>query len=61
LIARDAKIKFSIEKSTFLTTKVKILGYEFDTKDAILTMDKLKASAIANLKKPSSLYELHTE
>jgi hypothetical protein len=60
LIARDAKIKFLIEKSAFLTTKVKILGYEFDTKDAILRMDKLKASAIENLKKPSSLYELHS-
>jgi hypothetical protein len=60
LIARDAKIKFSIEKSAFLTTKVKILGYEFDTKDAILTMDKLKASAIMNFKKTSSLFELHS-
>ena len=60
MIARDAKIKFSVEKSSFLTTKVKILGYEFDTKDVILTMDKLKASAIQNLKKPSSLFELHS-
>jgi Reverse transcriptase (RNA-dependent DNA polymerase) len=50
LIARDARIKYSIEKSAFVTTKVKILGYEFDTMDAILTMDKLKASAIQNLK-----------
>jgi RNase H-like domain found in reverse transcriptase len=28
--------------------------------DAILTMDKLKASALQNLKKPSSLFELHS-
>ena len=60
MIARDAKIKFSVEKSSFLTTKVKILGYEFDTKDVILTIDKLKASAIQNLKKTSSLFELHS-
>jgi RNase H-like domain found in reverse transcriptase len=60
MIARDANIKFSIEKSSFLTTKVKILGYEFDTMDAVLTMDKLKCSAILNLKKPSSLFELHS-
>ena len=60
MVAREAKIKFSAEKSTFLTTKVKVLGYEFDTRDTKLTMDKLKASAIANLKKPSSLYELHS-
>ncbi|PVE27039.1 hypothetical protein DC007_14725, partial [Enterococcus faecalis] len=60
MIARDAKIKFSIEKSSFLTTKVKVLGYEFDTKDVILTMDRLKASAIQNLRKPSSLFELHS-
>ena len=37
-----------------------MLGYEFDTRDTKLTMDKLKASAIMNLKKPSSLYELHS-
>jgi RNase H-like domain found in reverse transcriptase/Reverse transcriptase (RNA-dependent DNA polymerase) len=60
LIARDARIKYLIEKSAFVTTKVKILGDEFDTMDAILTMDKLKASAIQNLKKPSSLFELHS-
>jgi hypothetical protein len=60
LIARDARIKYLIEISAFVTTKVKILGYEFETMDAILTMDKLKASAIQNLKKPSSLFELHS-
>ncbi len=60
MIARLAKIKFSVEKSSFLTTKVKVLGYEFDTKDVVLTMDRLKASAIQNLKKPSSLFELHS-
>ena len=27
MAARDAKIKFSIEKATFFTTKIKILGY----------------------------------
>ncbi len=60
MAAREAKIKFSIEKTTFFTTKIKVLGYSFDTKDAMLTMDKLKASAISNMKKPSSLYELHS-
>ncbi len=60
MAAREAKIKFSIEKTTFFTTKIKVLGYEFDTKDALLTMDKLKSSAIMNMKKPSSLYELHS-
>ena len=60
MAAREAKIKFSIEKTTFFTTKIKVLGYEFDTKDALLTMDKLKSSAITNMKKPSSLYELHS-
>jgi hypothetical protein len=60
LAARIAGIKFSIEKSSFFTTKIKILGYSFDTKDVILMMDQLKASAFANMKKPSSLYELHS-
>ncbi len=60
MAAREAKIKFSIEKTTFFTTKIKVLGYSFDTKDAMLTMDKLKASAISNMKKPSSLFELHS-
>jgi dUTPase len=58
--ARMASIKFSIEKTTFFTTKIKVLGYSFDTKNTNLSMDKLKASAIANMKKPSSLYELHS-
>ena len=60
MAARDAKIKFLIEKATFFTTKIKILGYSFDTKNIELTMDKLKASAIMNMKKPSSLFELHS-
>ena len=60
LAARNAKIKFSIEKSTFFATKIKILGYSFDTKEIIFTMDKLKSSAIQNMKKPASLYELHS-
>ena len=60
MISRDAKIKFSIEKSKFLTTKIKVLGYAFDTKDTILQMDELKASGIMNMKKPSSLFELHS-
>jgi hypothetical protein len=58
MAARKAKIKYSIEKSSFFTTKLKILGYSFDTKDVHLTMDKLKASGFLNTKKPSSLYEL---
>ena len=41
LAARHAKIKFSIEKSTFFATKIKILGYSFDTKEIIFTMDKI--------------------
>jgi hypothetical protein len=44
-----------------LTNKIKLLGYEYDTKDVMLMMDKLKASAIQNLKKPSSLFELHSQ
>jgi hypothetical protein len=60
MAAREAKIKFSIEKTTFFTTKIKVLGYSFDTKDALLTMDRLKSSAITNMKKPSSLFELHS-
>ncbi|RPH76228.1 MAG: hypothetical protein EHM77_09445, partial [Planctomycetaceae bacterium] len=60
LAARAAKIKYSIEKSSFFTTKIKILGYSFDTKDVYLTMDKLKASGFLNTKKPASLYELHS-
>jgi dUTPase len=60
IAARIAKIKFSIEKCSFFTTKLKILGYAFDTDKVELTMDKLKSSAIMNMKKPSSLYELHS-
>ena len=60
MAAREAKIKFSVEKTTFFTTKIKVLGYSFDTKDALLTMDRLKSSAITNMKKPSSLFELHS-
>ena len=60
MAARDVKIKFSIEKVKFFTTKIKILGYLFDTKNIELTIDKLKASAIMNMKKPSSLFELHS-
>jgi len=60
LAAQRAKIKFNIEKSSFFTQKIKVLGYSFDTNNTILTMDKLKASAILNMKKPASLYELHS-
>ena len=60
MVAREAKVKFSIEKSSFFTENIKILGYSFNTRETILTMDKLKASAILNMKKPSSLYELHS-
>ena len=59
MVARDAKIKFSIEKSIFVTTQFQIAGYAFDTKQASLTMDKIKSSALLNMKKPTSLYELH--
>ena len=60
MAAKLAKIKFSIEKATFFATKIKILGYSFDTKEIKFTMDKLKSSAIQNMKKPASLYELHS-
>ncbi len=43
-----------------MTKNIKVLGYSFNTEDVILTMDKLKSSAIANMKKPSSLFELHS-
>jgi hypothetical protein len=57
IASAPAKIKFSIEKSKFFTTNVKVLGYAFDTSSVHLTMDKLKANGIMNTKKPSSLYE----
>ena len=59
MVARDAKLKFSVEKSVFVTTKLQVAGYDFDTKNAALTMDKLKSSAILNMKRPNSLNELH--
>jgi len=31
IASRAAKIKFSIEKSSFFTTNIKVLGYSFDT------------------------------
>lgn len=58
--ARKAGIKFSIEKCSFMTTNFKILGYTYDTKETQLCMDVLKASAFQNMKKPSSLFELHS-
>jgi hypothetical protein len=58
-VARDHKIKFSVQKSVFITTKFQIAGYEFDTKQGSWTMDKLKSSALQNMKKPTSLFELH--
>ena len=60
MVAREAKVKFSIEKSSFFTENIKVLGYSSNTRETVLTMDKLKASAILNMKKPSSLYELHS-
>jgi hypothetical protein len=59
MIARDAKIKFSIEKTKCFTKDVKVLGYAFNTEDSILKIDEFKASDIFNMKKPASLYELH--
>ncbi len=52
MACREAKIKFSAEKCSFMTKNIKVLGYSFNTEDVILTMDKLKSSAIANMKKP---------
>jgi hypothetical protein len=43
-----------------MTKNIKVLGYSFNTENVILTMDKLKSSAIQNMKKPSSLFELHS-
>jgi hypothetical protein len=60
IACRNAKIKISIEKTVFLTTKFKVLGYVYDTKKSYLNMDTIKASGFINLKKPSSLYELHS-
>ena len=60
LASRAAKIKFSAEKCTFMTKNIKVLGYSFNTENVVLTMDKLKCSAIQNMKKPSSLFELHS-
>jgi hypothetical protein len=60
LVSRSARIKFSIEKSSFFTQNLKVLGYAFNTKEVTLMMDNLKASSITNMKKPSSLYELHS-
>ncbi len=58
--ARIAGIKFSAEKTSFLTKKIKVLGYNYNTDSLRVTMDKNKASAFLNMKKPSSLYELHS-
>jgi hypothetical protein len=58
--SRLANIKFSAEKTTFLTKKCKVLGYHYNTETLHLTMNKNKASAFENMKKPSSLYELHS-
>ena len=58
--SRLAGIKFSAEKTKFLTTKIKVLGYGYDTRELHLTMNKNKSSAFENMKKPSSLYELHS-
>jgi hypothetical protein len=32
MVARDAKLKFSVEKSVFVTTKLQVAGCDFDTK-----------------------------
>ncbi len=53
--SRLAGIKFSAEKTKFLTTKIKVLGYGYDTRELHLTMNKNKSSAFENMKKPSSL------
>ena len=58
--ARLANIKFSAEKTKFLTKNFKVLGYNYNTETLHLTMNKNKASAFENMKKPSSLYELHS-
>ncbi len=46
-------------KSVFITTKFQIAGYEFDTKQGSWTTDKLKSRALHNMKRPTSLFELH--
>lgn len=59
-VLRAARVKFSIKKSKFFTQNISVLGYAFNTKDAVLTMDKVKASAILNMKKPTSVQELQS-
>lgn len=58
MVARNEQIKFSIQNSSFLTDKLQIYGYNFDTMNADVTLDSLKSSAILNMKRPTSLFEL---
>jgi hypothetical protein len=56
--SRLANIKFSAEKTTFLTKKFKVLGYHYNTETLHLTMNKSKASAFENMKKTIQLVRI---
>ena len=58
MVARHNRVKFSYNKSNFVTTKLNIHGYNFDTAAATVALDSIKSSAIINMKRPTSLFEL---
>jgi hypothetical protein len=58
--AKKAKLKFSIQKSTFIATKIQMLGYTINTMQANIKIDAIKSSGFLNMKKPSTLYELQS-
>ena len=58
MVARHNRVKFSCNNSNFVTTKLTISGYNFDTAAATVALDSLKSSSIINMKRPTSLFEL---
>ena len=58
MVARHNRVKFSYNNSNFVTTKLNIHGYNFDTAAATVALDSIKSSAIINMKRPTSLFEL---
>ena len=57
---QKAGLKLNPAKSQFFTSKFTILGYEMDTFDLSIFMDKCKVSTILEWRRPNSLYELQS-
>ena len=57
---QKAGLKLNPAKSQFFTTKFNILGYEMDTFNQSIFMDKCKISTIQGWRRPGSLYELQS-